>query len=92
MIFFFIFIPLIPYFYGVEVFHFSLDLYTIGRTPWTSDRPVIRPLPKYRTTQIQENVHTRQTSMPYLGFEPTTTASERAKTVDALDRSVTVTG
>jgi hypothetical protein len=21
-------------------FHFSLDLYTIGRTPWTSDRPV----------------------------------------------------
>jgi hypothetical protein len=31
--FFFISIPLIPYSYGVEVFHFSLDLYTIGRTP-----------------------------------------------------------
>jgi hypothetical protein len=34
-------------------FHFCLDLHTIGRTPWTSDRPVARPLPKYRTTQTQ---------------------------------------
>jgi hypothetical protein len=30
--------------------------------------------------------------MPYVGFEPTMPASERAKTVHALDRSVTVTG
>jgi hypothetical protein len=30
--------------------------------------------------------------MPRLGFEPTITASERAKTVHALDRSATVTG
>jgi hypothetical protein len=27
--------------------------YTVGRTPWASDRPVPRPLPKYRTTQTQ---------------------------------------
>jgi hypothetical protein len=27
-------------------FHFSLDISTIGRTPWASDRPVARPLPK----------------------------------------------
>jgi hypothetical protein len=33
-------------------------LYTIGRTPWTGDQPVVRPLP----TQIQ-NKRT-QTSMP----------------------------
>jgi hypothetical protein len=26
-------------------FHF-LDLYTVGRTPWTGDQPVARPLPK----------------------------------------------
>jgi hypothetical protein len=42
-------------------FIFSLDLYTIGRTPWTSDRPVARPLPKYRTTQTlnkRTNTHT----------------------------------
>jgi hypothetical protein len=72
---FFISIPLtsIPYFYGVEVFHFSLDLYTIGRTPWTSDRPVTRPLPKYRATQTQHrrarahtHTHTHtHTKQPY---------------------------
>jgi hypothetical protein len=30
--------------------------------------------------------------MPYVGFESTIPASERAKTVHALDRSATVTG
>jgi hypothetical protein len=28
-------------------------LYTVGRTPWTGDQPVARPLPTHRTTQIQ---------------------------------------
>jgi hypothetical protein len=37
---------------------FSLDLYTIDSTPWTSDGPVARPAPKYRTTQTQ-NKRTR---------------------------------
>jgi hypothetical protein len=61
----FISIPLIPYSCGVEVFHFSLDLYTIGRTPWTSDQPVARPLPKYRTAQRKINTtHTHETSVP----------------------------
>jgi hypothetical protein len=32
------------------LFHF-LILYTIGKTPWTGDQPVTRPLLKYRTTQ-----------------------------------------
>jgi hypothetical protein len=30
--------------------------------------------------------------MPYVGFKPTIPASERAKTVHALDRAATVTG
>jgi hypothetical protein len=30
--------------------------------------------------------------MPFVGFEPMIPASERAKTVHALDRSATVTG
>jgi hypothetical protein len=30
--------------------------------------------------------------MPLVGFEPTIPASERAKTVHALDRAVTMTG
>ncbi|PNF41455.1 hypothetical protein B7P43_G13389 [Cryptotermes secundus] len=29
-----------------------LILYTVGRTPWTRDQPVVRPLPTYRTTDI----------------------------------------
>jgi hypothetical protein len=29
------------------------DLFTIGRTPWTSDQVVARPLPKHRTAQTQ---------------------------------------
>jgi hypothetical protein len=29
----------------------SPDLFTIGRTPWTSDQLVERPLPKLRTAQ-----------------------------------------
>jgi hypothetical protein len=27
--------------------------YADGRTPWTSDQPVARPLPKHTTTQTQ---------------------------------------
>jgi hypothetical protein len=37
----------------------SMDLYTIGRTPWTSVRPFARSLPKYKI-----NAYTYQTSMP----------------------------
>jgi hypothetical protein len=29
------------------------DHFTDGRTPWTSDQLVARPLPKHRTTQTQ---------------------------------------
>jgi hypothetical protein len=34
----------------ISQFH---DHFTDGRTPWTSDQPVARPLPKRRTTQTQ---------------------------------------
>jgi hypothetical protein len=66
--------------------------FTDARTPWTGDHLVARPLPKHRTIQTQKNAHTYQTSMPWVGFEPTIPASERAKTVNALDHSDTVTG
>jgi hypothetical protein len=65
-----------------------LDLHTVSRTPWTGDQPVARPLPTHRTTQTQNK--RPQTSMPRLGFEPTTPVFERAKTVHALDRATTV--
>jgi hypothetical protein len=40
--------------------------YTDGRTPWTSDQPVARPLPTHRTTQTQnKRTHRR----PYLEWD-----------------------
>jgi hypothetical protein len=37
------------------------------------------------------NADTHQTSMPYVGFEPMISESQRAKTVHALDRAANVT-
>jgi hypothetical protein len=70
-----------------HVFSFII-LYTVGRTPWTGDQPVSRPLPTHRTALTQNT--RRQTSMPGVGFEPTILVFERAKTVHAFDRAVTV--
>jgi hypothetical protein len=62
---------------------YLIILFTDGRFPWTGDRPVVRPLPKHRTTKTQnKRIHT---------FEPMIPASELAKTIHALDRAATVT-
>jgi hypothetical protein len=65
-------------------------LYPVGRTPWTSDQFVARPLPAHRTIQTQ-NKYT-QTSIHSLGFETMISAFELAKTVHASGRSVTEIG
>jgi hypothetical protein len=57
-----------------------------GRTPWMGDKS---------STYTQDNTHTHthiqnkrtETSMPRVGFEITTPAFERMKTVYALDRA-----
>jgi hypothetical protein len=67
-----------------------LILYTVGRTSWTGDQPVVRPLPTHRITQTHNK--RKQTSIPLVGSEPTTPVFERAKTVHALDRAATVIG
>jgi hypothetical protein len=67
-----------------------LTLYRVGRTPWTGEQPVARPLPTRKTTRI-ENKHT-QTFMPLVGFELTIPAFEREKALYALDRAATVIG
>jgi hypothetical protein len=69
----------------LAAFQFRNLFYTGSWTPWTSDQPVARPLPKYRTTQTQ-NKRT-QIPTPWVGFEPTITAFERTKTVHALDHA-----
>jgi hypothetical protein len=38
--------------------------FTDGRTPWTGDQLVARPLPTNRTTQTQKKAHRYETSMP----------------------------
>jgi hypothetical protein len=67
-----------------------LILYTVGRTLWTGDKPVARPLIMHRTTQTQ-NKRTH-TSKPRVGFKHTTPVFERAKNVHALDCAATVVG
>jgi hypothetical protein len=67
-----------------------LNLYTVGRTHWTVDQPVARPLPAHRTTETH-NKRT-QTPMPRVGFEPTIPVLELPKTVHAIDRAATVIG
>jgi hypothetical protein len=44
-----LYIPLL----GLGRFFSFLILYRVGRTPWTGDQPVARPLPTHRTTQTQ---------------------------------------
>jgi hypothetical protein len=72
------------------LFQFYNHIYTVGRTPWTGDQPIARPLPTHRTTQTQ-NKRT-QTSMLRVGFEPMISAFEREKTVHALDCAATEIG
>jgi hypothetical protein len=91
IIFFFFFLSL--WFYSpldLGGFFSFLILYTVGRTPWTGDQLVARPLPTYRITQTQ-NKRT-ETSGALVGFEPTIPVFERAKTVHALDHAATVIG
>jgi hypothetical protein len=52
------------------------------------EQPVAKPLPTHRTTQTQNK--STQTSMPRVGFEPTTPVFERAKIIHALDREASV--
>jgi hypothetical protein len=77
-------------FFGPSPFFSFLILYIVGRTPWTGDEPVARPLPTNRTTQTQNKC--TQTSMSQMGFEPTTPVLEQVKTVHVLDRAATVIG
>jgi hypothetical protein len=54
-----------------------LILYTVGRTLWSGDQPVARPLPIHRTTRTQNK--STQISMPQGGFEPTIPVFERRR-------------
>jgi hypothetical protein len=76
--------------FGPWPFFNFLILYTVGRTPLTGNQHVARPLPIHRTTQTQNK--RIKTSMPRVGFDPTTLVLDRAKTVHALDGAAAVIG
>jgi hypothetical protein len=65
-----------------------LNAYADGRTPWTVDQPIARPLPTHRTTQTQNKGI--QTSMLRVGFEPMSPEFRQTKTVHALDGVLSV--
>jgi hypothetical protein len=67
--------------------HFSQTVTLLGQVISPSQGRYLNAEHKHRI-----NTYTHQTSMPWVGFEPTIPASERAKTVHALDRAATVIG
>jgi hypothetical protein len=72
LLFFFIYLPLIPYSYGVEVFVFVLWMYTqsvglLGRVIGLSQSLYLNTVQHEHRT----NAHTHKTFMPEVGFEPT---------------------
>jgi hypothetical protein len=73
-----------PFVGSWSIFGF-LILHTVGRTLWTGDQPVARPLPTHRATQTQNKC--TQIFMPRGGFEPTIPVFKQAKIVHALDRA-----
>jgi hypothetical protein len=65
-------------------FHFSF-LILVGRTPWTGDQPVARPLPTHKH-------RIDATYMPWVGFESTILMFELAKIFNSLDLAATMIG
>jgi hypothetical protein len=70
------------------LFFSFLILYAVGRTPWTSDQPVARPLPTHRTTKTQNKRIYKRACIEW-GSNP---RSQWGKTVHALDRAATGIG
>jgi hypothetical protein len=88
------------YFLQLSCSHFGalgwfLSFFVISQTVGLLGRVISSSQGLYLNTGQHKhriNAYTHQTSMPYVGFQPTIPASKRAKTVNALDRSATVAG
>jgi hypothetical protein len=91
----FIFFPLAPTVGHGADFSVPLVPFTHGRTPWTGDQLVARPLPKHRATQTQNKcIHTHTPNIHALcgirTHDPGFQANEDS--THALDLSATVIG
>jgi hypothetical protein len=85
MIYLFIYQLLYNALFGSDRFFSFVILYLVGRTPWTGISP---SQGLYLHAREHEQNKRTQTSVPRVGFEPTT----RVKTVHALDGAATVIG
>jgi hypothetical protein len=75
--------------WALPLLQFRILCYKDGRTPWTSDQPVARPLPKHRTTQTQNKRIHRHPCIEWVWIHnPSVGANED----HALDRAATVIG
>jgi hypothetical protein len=54
-----------------------LFLYTVGRTPWTANQPVARPLPTHRTPQTQNKCIHRHPCLEWNSNPRSRRSSER---------------
>jgi hypothetical protein len=61
-------------------------LYRVGRTPWTGDQPVARPLPTQNKTEKNADIHTSS------GIRTYDQMFEQAKTFRESDRAATLIG
>jgi hypothetical protein len=64
--------------YGYWLLFQFLNPYINGRTPWTGDQPIARPLSTHRTTETY--IKRKKTSMHRVQLEPTIQVFDPAKT------------
>jgi hypothetical protein len=65
---------------GPDLFFSSVIIfYTDGRTPWTSDQPVARPLPTQRATQTQNKRTHRHPCLEWDSNPQSQRSSERRR-------------
>jgi hypothetical protein len=74
-----IYFPFLSYSPIYGRFFSFLIFYAVGRTPWTGDEPVARPLPTHRTTQTQNKRTHRHPCLDWDSNSRSQRSSERRK-------------
>jgi hypothetical protein len=64
-------------FRAVTSYPVLLLFFTDGRTPWTEDQPVARPLPEHRPTQTQNKLTNRHPCLEWVSKSRSRCSSER---------------
>jgi hypothetical protein len=67
-----------------------LMLYTVGRTPWSSDQPVARPLPTNRATQTENRRKHRHPRLQWDSNPRSQLLSERRQFIPQTARTIVI--